>query len=157
LKRVLSKAGCNTVFKSGSKLQNVLCSQNKTQPSQTKKKGVYKLTCPWSPSAIYIGQTAGLIETRMAEHRKAAEKGNWSHSGITQHKEHCHLPVDKNKKKRGFDLKVQEALEIKKNHSWPKRGLNEDYGAHMKTNHCLKNFDLYRKLGGRGIFVKRSL
>jgi hypothetical protein len=30
----------------------------------------------------------------MEEHKQAAEKGKWSHSGITQHKEQCHQPVD---------------------------------------------------------------
>jgi hypothetical protein len=82
----------------------------------------------------------------MVENKNAAEKGKWPHSGINQHKEHCHLPVDwenpkiittmtnKNKKKLAFDLKVCEAVEIRKNQSWPERGLNEDFGAYIRTN-----------------------
>jgi hypothetical protein len=42
--------------------------------------------------------------------------------------------ANKNKKKLAFDLKIREALRIKKNQSWPGRGLNEDFGAHDKTN-----------------------
>jgi hypothetical protein len=90
-----------------------------------KKKGVYQLSCPCEPKAIYIGQTSRSIETCMGEHKRAAEKQKWTHSGITQHKETCHLPVDwenpniisimqhKNKKKLVYDLKVRKALEIK--------------------------------------------
>jgi hypothetical protein len=55
----------------------------------------------------------------MGEHKKATEKGKWDHSGITQHKQNCHLPVDwdkpealtttanKNKRKLNFDLKIE--------------------------------------------------
>jgi hypothetical protein len=77
------------------------------------------LSCPCYPKTIYVGQTARSIEIQMEEHKKAAEKGKWSHSGITQHKEQCHQPVDwdnpevlatmtnKKKKKLAFDLKVR--------------------------------------------------
>jgi hypothetical protein len=82
----------------------------------------------------------------MVEHKNAAEKSKWLHSGITQHKELCHLSVDwenpevittmaiKNEKKLAFDLKVHEALEIRKNQSRLGRGLNEDFGAYVRTN-----------------------
>jgi len=40
LRRVLSKAGVNTIFSSGQKLQNILCGKNKTRPPPEKKKGV---------------------------------------------------------------------------------------------------------------------
>ena len=81
----------------------------------------------------------------MNKHRKAAEKQNWSHSGITQHKEFCQQPVDwenpivittmsnKNKNKLAYDLKIREAIEIKKNQCGPGKGLNEDFGSYVKT------------------------
>ena len=31
------------------------------------------------------------------------------------------------------DLKVREALEIRRQNCWPGRGLNEDYGAYVNT------------------------
>ena len=76
----------------------------------------------------------------------AAEKGNWPHSGISQHKEQCHEAVDwenptvlatmsgKNKKRLAYDLKIREALEIKRQNCGPGSGLNEDFGAYVKTS-----------------------
>ena len=40
---------------------------------------------------------------------------------------------NKNKKKLTYDLKIREALEIKRHDSGPGHGLNEDYGAYVKT------------------------
>ena len=40
----------------------------------------------------------------------------------------------KNKKKLNYDLKVWEAMEIKKANCGPGRGLNEDWGAYVKTD-----------------------
>ena len=83
--------------------------------------------------------------TRGKEHGRASLKGNWSHSGISAHKEHCKTAVDwekptvivnksnKNKKKLNFDLKVREALEIRRRGCGPGHGLNEDYGSYVKT------------------------
>jgi hypothetical protein len=85
------------------------------------------------------------FEKRSSEHQNAAEKGKWSHSGLTQHRETCSAPIDwdnpeilscvsgKDKKKMKFDLKVQEALFIKKLNSGPNHGLNEDWGSYVKT------------------------
>ena len=69
----------------------------------------------------------------------------WNHSGITQHHQHCDAfdmssfeviktMSGKNKKKLNYDLKVAEALEIKKANCGPGRGLNEDWGAYVKTD-----------------------
>ena len=38
----------------------------------------------------------------------------------------------KNKKRLGYDLKVREALEIKRHNCGPGHGLNEDLGAYVK-------------------------
>ena len=117
--------------------------QNATSPN--KKKGVYLLNCPCDDNSIYVGQTTRSIENRSQEHKKGAEKGNWPHSGISQHKEQCKANVDwenpkvlatmseKNKKRLAYDLKIREALEIKRNDCGPGVGLNEDYGAYVKT------------------------
>ena len=70
--------------------------------------------------------------------------GNWGHSGIAQHKESCNETVNweptvittmtnKSKKKLTYDLKVREALEIRRRNTGPGHGLNEDYGAYVKT------------------------
>ena len=100
-------------------------------------------TC--KPDAKYVGQTIRAIDNRCQEHKRASEKGNWSHSGISQHKENCDAEVDwenpsilatfsnKNKKRLTYDLKVREALEIKRQNCGPGRGLNEDFGAYVKT------------------------
>ena len=94
---------------------------------------------------MYVGQTIRSIGKRCLEHKRASEKGNWQHSGISQHKETCDQPVDwenpivlktmsgKNKKSLAYNLKVREALEIKRQNSGPGQGLNEDFGAYVKT------------------------
>ena len=83
---------------------------------------------------------------RWDEHGKAIQKENWHHSGITQHHQHCEQPFDKdnatviktmqgkNKGQLTYNLKVREALEIRRNNCGPGRGLNEDMGAYVKTD-----------------------
>jgi hypothetical protein len=115
------------------------------QDTQGKKKGVDKLSCPCDPKSVYIGQTARSINTRVQEHKKATENGQWHHSGFTQDKESCPLPIDwdnptivttmsaRDKNKLAYDLKIREALEIKRHDCGPGRGLNEDWGGYVKT------------------------
>ena len=103
------------------------------------------MDCPCDSKSTYIGQTCRSIDTRIKEHRKAVEKEKWPHSGLSQHKEFCKEDIDwenptvvatmnnKNKKKLTYDLKIREALEIKRHDSGPGHGLNEDYGAYVKT------------------------
>ena len=146
LRRVLSKAGVNTIFSSGQKLQNILCGKNKTRPLPEKKKGVYKYQCPCSEKAIYVGQTARLCDLRWKEHKYAIEKKNWQHSGISQHYETCDKNFDtenasiittvqsKSKCKTMYDLKVREALDIHRNKCGPGKGLNFDMGTYVKTD-----------------------
>ena len=40
----------------------------------------------------------------------------------------------KNKKKLNYDLKVAEALEIRKANCGPGKGLNKNWGAYVKTD-----------------------
>jgi hypothetical protein len=146
LKRALGKAGCTTVFRSGTKLQSILCSKNKTRPDAMKNKGIYKFECPCDPKSIYIGEMARSFKIRTKEHQKAAEARKWNHSGLVQHKENCDAPIDwqkptilatlnnKNKKILKFDLRLHEALEIRRHNSGPNRGLIEDWGSYAKTS-----------------------
>ena len=40
----------------------------------------------------------------------------------------------KNKKYLGYNMRIREALEIRRHKSGPGRGLNEDMGAYVKTD-----------------------
>ena len=144
IKRACDKAGVTLITKPGTKLTNILCSCNKTCHDPSLKPGVYEITCTCSPNAKYVGQTIRPISTRGKEHCRAAQTGNWHHSGIAQHKETCKEELDwepkvlvnvtnKNKKQLTYNLKVREALEIRRHNSGPGHGLNEDYGAYVKT------------------------
>ena len=163
IRRACNKAGINLVTKPGNKLQSMLCGRNKTRHAPKRMPGVYRVTCPCSPDAQYIGQTIRPIETRGKEHERAATKGDWSHSGICQHKETCHEQVNwepeviatmtnKNKRKLTYDLKVREALEIRRHNCGPGKGLNEDMGAYVKTTMWNPVFHKMRndEGGGRG-------
>ena len=146
LKRSFAKAGINTTFSAPQKLKNILCSRNSTKPPVEKKKGIYKYDCPCSPNAIYVGQTARSYETRWKEHLNAIDKEKWSHSGISQHYQQCtHTPnkenfsvihnmQGKNKKYLSYDMRIREALEIRRHNCGPGKGLNEDMGAYVKTD-----------------------
>jgi hypothetical protein len=115
-------------FRSGQKLQNILCGKNKIGPDPLKTKGIYKFQCSCSPSTIYVGETAHSFEKRSSEHQQAADKGKWTQSGLTQHIQNCNAPIDwkepkifsqvngKDKKKIKYDLKVQEALSPRLDH-----------------------------------------
>ena len=86
MNRACKKAGVQLITKPGTKLKDLLCAPNRTHHDPNKKPGVYKLECPCNPNSIYVGQTIRPIGTRIKEHRNAAEKGKWAHSGISQHK-----------------------------------------------------------------------
>ena len=54
--------------------------------------------------------------------------------------------------KLAYDLKVQEALEIRRHNCGPGNGLNEDMGAYVKTtmwNPVFHHMDNYDGGGGR--------
>mgnify|MGYP001793888252 CR=1 FL=1 len=68
------------------------------------------------------------------------------HSGISQHHQACAHEFDpknasviatvqgKSKRKIVYDLKIREALEIRRQKCGPGRGLNEDMGAYVKID-----------------------
>ena len=75
---------------------------------------------------------------------KAAEGGRWSHSGLTQHMEKCNGDIEgpkifcnvnaKNSKySLKYDLRVREALFIRRYDCGPFKGMNEDNGSYVKT------------------------
>ena len=107
------------------------------------RKGVYKKHCP-THKIDYIGETARTFEKRNAEHNKAVEKQQWSHSGFTQHMQHCNARIEppeileyvtnKNKNKLKYDLRIKESLYIHRYNCGPGRGMNEDWGSYVKTN-----------------------
>ena len=161
LKRKCDKAGINLVTRPGRKLKDILCAPNKTRHDPKDKPGIYRLRCKCSPKAQYIGQTIRPINVRAKEHERAANNGNWNHSGISQHKKDCPLAVDwepevivsmmnKTKNKLTYDLKVREALEIRRHNCGPGSGLNEDFGAYVKTHMWDPVFHKMNNESGRG-------
>ena len=71
----------------------VLCSKNKSEIDPAKKQGIYKYVCP-KCGKVYIGQTHQCCKTRWREHQHAFGKGDWTHSGISQHHQNCDEPFD---------------------------------------------------------------
>ena len=115
--------------------------KNKGKKDPLENSGVYRYHCS-RHKIDYIGETKRSFRIRDGEHKKAAEAGRWSHSGLTQHMEHCDAQIegpfilttanrkDKNPK---FDLRVNEALNIKRYDCGPGRGMNEDHGSYVTT------------------------
>ena len=146
IKRAFTNAGINTTFLSAPKLKDILCSRNTTKHPKERKKGIYKYQCTCSPNATYIGQTCRSYEKRWQEHGRAVTKEQWQHSGVSQHYQQCTHPFTnenfsvlhnmqgKNKKYLGYNMRIREALEIRRHKSGPGRGLNEDMGAYVKTD-----------------------
>ena len=146
LKRALTKAGVATTFTAPPKLKDILCAKNKTKPDRVRKKGVYKYTCTCSDKAVYIGQTGRSYNVRWEEHKKAIQNEQWQHSGISQHYQNCTHAFsrdnfdivtnmqDKHKNRLTYNMRIREAMEIRRHGSGPGKGLNEDTGAYVKTD-----------------------
>ena len=94
------------------------------------------------------------------EHKKAAERKKWTHSGLTQHREHCNAPIDweptilsrvnmKDPDRLKHHLRVEEALWIRREKCGPGRGLNEDFGSYVRTDAWAPIFEEMRKAPGR--------
>ena len=65
------------------------------------------------------------LKTRICRF-KCHEKVNWEPEVIA-------TMTNKNKRKLAYDLKVREALEIRRHNCGPGKSLNEDMGAYVKT------------------------
>ena len=141
LKRALNKAGCNAFITAGRSLQSVLCASNKTHPDPMDKSGVYKYTCS-QHKTHYVGETKRSFRIRDKEHKKAAERQRWHHSGLTQHMEWCKAPIQgpeplynsRERKNIKYDLRIMEALHIRRLNCGPRKGMNEDKGYYVTTN-----------------------
>ena len=107
------------------------------------KKGVYKYDCK-KCNKSYIGETARNFKIRHDDHMRAAANQNWSHSGLTEHMKDCSGPIDgpniletssgKNKRSEKYDLRIKEALYIRRFNTGPWRGMNKDMGSHVTTS-----------------------
>ena len=84
--------------------------------------GIYRYHCA-RHKIDYIGETKRSFRIRDSEHKKAAQAGRWSHSGLTQHMEHCDAQIegpfiietaDRRNKNLKYDLRIGEALNIKR-------------------------------------------
>ena len=105
-------------------------------------KGIYSYKCQ-PCSKTYVGETARSFSIRHDEHMKAARAGKWSHSGLTQHMQHCDGPIKgpeilsnmsgKSKSSLKYDLRIKEALFIRQQNCGPNKGLNEDMGSYVTT------------------------
>ena len=141
--RALKKAGCNAFVTAGQKLSNILCAKNKQKKDRLQGKGVYRYDC-LDCRKSYIGETSRSFQVRHAEHMKAAQGGRWSHSGLTQHMEKCNGEIEgpsilctanskSSKNGMKYDLRVKEALFIRRYDCGPFKGMNEDNGSYVKT------------------------
>ena len=92
----------------------------------------------------YVGETSWSLKLHHAEHMKAAEGGRGSHSGLTQHMEKCDGEIKgpevlctvngKNTKNSlKYELRVKEALFIRRYECGPFKGMNEDNGSYVRT------------------------
>ena len=129
----------------GQTLQSILCARNKTKAPPCKCKGIYRFHCQCKPEAVYVGETRRSIDTRATEHKKAAETGKWTHSGLTQHRQNCEAPIEwtpevlsrvnlKDPDQLKHHLRVEEALWIRRLDCGPGKGLNEDWGSYVRTD-----------------------
>ena len=110
----------------------------------------------------YVGETKRSLKIRDGEHRKAAENGKWSHSGLTQHMERCKANIqgpemlctaDGKRKNPKFDLRVKEALYIRRYNCGPGKGMNEDLGSYVSTTQWEPVFNRMRGGGGDQGFI----
>ena len=57
MRRACEKAGVQLITKPGTKLKDLLCAPNKTHHDPSLKPVVYKINCPCTDKATYVGQT----------------------------------------------------------------------------------------------------
>ena len=114
----------------------------------------------------YVGETKRSFRIRDSEHRKAAQQQRWSHSGLTQHMEKCNARIegpkilctsDDRKKNPKFDLRITEALHIRRLNCGPGKGMNEDWGSYVTTQQWQPVFNRMNRAGrGQGFIPSFS-
>ena len=98
---------------------------------------------------------------RDSEHKKAADTQRWSHSGLTQHMERCKAEIegpdilytnDNRNKNPKYQLRIMEALYIRRFNCGPNKGMNEDMGSYVTHNQWQPVFNRMQWVGeGPGI------
>ncbi|XP_053691042.1 uncharacterized protein LOC128739573 [Sabethes cyaneus] len=85
LKKILHKHNTELTFKPQDKIRNRLFSKLKDPvPPGKQRNVVYSIPCGTDDGKVYIGQTGRKVETRVAEHKNDAKKGE-AKSGLSQH------------------------------------------------------------------------
>ena len=143
LKAEFSKAGLNTVFKSGTNLQTILTSRNKPTLPTNSYPGCYRVPC--NCGGYYTGQTKKKASTRFEEHKKAIFTGNAKDSALSEHAIQCPNDVDWDNASTlstepfYFKRCVREALEIQKEKVGPRgdKIINRDEGLYVTTKSWL--------------------
>ena len=120
--------------------------------------GIYRYHCP-QHKKDYVGETKRSFRKHNKEYHKAAEQNRWTHSGLTEHMEHCSAENEgpkilfnakrKNKNPK-FDLRVSEALCIRQLNCGPGKGLKKDFGSYLTTTQWEPVFNKMRQSGGPG-------
>ena len=86
IRKIFKSFDVKVIFTSGPNLKSIL-SQHKCRLPRNSSPGVYKLIC--GCSSIYIGETKKRILTRMREHHKYIQNGQWTNSGAAEHAQSC--------------------------------------------------------------------
>ena len=132
------KVGIRVVFGSSKNLQQILASKNKPKLEKNSNSGVYEVPC--SCGAVYIGETALAIKTRVKQHQRDVFEGKWMSSGLAEHSRTCTHDINwsdvstRKAETNTFLRKVREALEIQ--HATVKKAivLNRDSGNYVTTS-----------------------
>ena len=139
LKKAFRKAGYKIAFKSPKNLGSILTSRIKSKLPANNSQGVYFI--PTGCRNGYTGETKKKIVTRTNEHAKAVFLEDTQNDAIAAHQVECGCDIDMTKTKvlaqetQWSPRKVREALEIRRLKTGPGRGLNQDMGDYVRTNH----------------------
>ena len=152
LKKVFRKAGYKVVFKASQNLQSILSKKNKVKLQPHSHPGVYKIPCACRRVPPYVGKTKLRVCSRIGQHEKYVEKGQWSRSGAAQHARTCSAGLlfreaeTIKTESRHFERSVREALEIQRHRSAPRYGgINLDDGQYLKTTFWMPYMDWITK------------
>ena len=110
-----------------------------------KYRQIYFVNSDMKYRQIYFVNFDIIISWKLLLIQKNFQRGHWSHSGLSAHKQLSDKPIDwdnpkvlytlteKNKALHQYDLRLRESLHIAKENCGPGFGLNEDWGGHLFT------------------------
>lgn len=85
IKNIFKQLDIDLVYNSKSRLKNFFTS-TKDKTSNFNKSGIYKIECDDEDcDAVYIGQSARAIKSRLKEHLRATENGKKQLSSVAEH------------------------------------------------------------------------